>query len=83
MAIGLASVMLAVVANSFVQTGSILGLIIGLFAALFFHTLNFALGVFGPSIHSLRLHYVEFFGKFYEPQGTAFRPFRKLGGEEV
>jgi len=83
MAIGLASVLLAVLANSFVQTGSILGLILGLFAALFFHTLNFVLGVFGPSIHSLRLHYVEFFGKFYEPQGTAFRPFRKLGGEEV
>jgi len=80
MAIGLASVMLAVVANEFLRTAPLL---LGLFAALFFHALNFALGVFGPSIHSLRLHYVEFFGKFYEPQGTVFRPFRKIGGEEV
>jgi len=80
MAIGLASVMLAVVANEFLRTAPLL---LGVFAALFFHVLNFVLGVFGPSIHSLRLHYVEFFGKFYEPQGTVFRPFRKIGGEEV
>jgi V/A-type H+-transporting ATPase subunit I len=44
--------------------------------ALLFHLINFVLGVFSPTIHMLRLHYVEFFGKFYSPGGSQYRPFR-------
>ena len=43
--------------------------------ALLFHLVNFALGIFAPTIHGLRLHYVEFFGKFHSPGGQAYRPF--------
>jgi V/A-type H+-transporting ATPase subunit I len=74
MAIGTASVMLAVVANEMV--GAMGSAVVGLLFALLFHLVNFAIGLFSPAIHALRLHYVEFFGKFYSPGGTPYRPFR-------
>jgi V/A-type H+-transporting ATPase subunit I len=73
MALGTASVVMAVVANRMV--GAIGGVLVGVLFALLFHLVNFALGVFGPTIHALRLHYVEFFGKFYSPGGVRYRPF--------
>jgi V/A-type H+-transporting ATPase subunit I len=75
MAIGTASVILAVVANRMV--GSMGSTAVGLLFALLFHLVNFAIGVFSPAIHALRLHYVEFFGKFYSPGGRAYEPFRR------
>lgn len=39
------------------------------------HTLNLLLQSLGGMIHSLRLQYVEFFGKFYTGGGRAFAPF--------
>ncbi|HDY89691.1 MAG TPA: hypothetical protein ENH82_16455, partial [bacterium] len=61
MAIGLASVILAVVANRLAEESN------NIFAAILIgfviHLINFVMGVFSPTIHSLRLHYVEFFGK--------------------
>jgi V/A-type H+-transporting ATPase subunit I len=74
MALGTASVMLAVVANQFV--GAFGGAVVGVLFALLFHLVNFVLGVFSPTIQALRLHYVEFFGKFYSPGGVEYRPFR-------
>jgi V/A-type H+/Na+-transporting ATPase subunit I len=71
-AIGLASVYLARVAN---ELGAIGPLWLGVAVASLFHALNLALGAFSPSIQSLRLHYVEFFGKFYDEGGEPYRPF--------
>ncbi len=73
MALGTASVMLAIVANQMV--GAVGSTAVGLLFALLFHLVNFAIGVFSPAIHTLRLHYVEFFGKFYKPGGRRFQPF--------
>jgi len=73
MAIRTASVMLAVVANQMV--GAVGSTAIGLVFALLFHLVNFAIGLFSPAIHALRLHYVEFFGKFYSPGGRRYEPF--------
>jgi V/A-type H+-transporting ATPase subunit I len=73
MALGTASVMLAVVANRMV--GALGSVLVGALFALVFHVINFAIGIFGPTIHALRLHYVEFFGTFYSPGGLAYRPF--------
>lgn len=50
-------------------------------AALIFvvgQTFNFALQSLGAFIHSLRLQYVEFFGKFYVGGGKEFIPFRVM-----
>ncbi|MCU0621326.1 MAG: hypothetical protein MUC69_07480 [Gemmatimonadales bacterium] len=72
MALGTASVMLAIVANEMVGTmGSVL---VGVLFALLFHLVNFGLGLFSPTIHALRLHYVEFFGTFYSPGGVKYEP---------
>ncbi len=66
--------MLAVVANRMV--GALGGVVVGVVFATLFHLVNFALGVFSPTIHALRLHFVEFFGTFYSPGGLMYRPFR-------
>jgi V/A-type H+/Na+-transporting ATPase subunit I len=71
-AVGLASAYLAVVANELAVLAPIW---IGLFIAAFFHALNLALASLSPMIQALRLHYVEFFSKFYEGGGQPFRPF--------
>ncbi len=73
MALGVASVMLAVVANRLAGAMGVAA--VGIAFALLFHLINFALGIFSPTIHALRLHYVEFFGKFYSPGGIEYRPF--------
>ena len=74
-AIGLSSVYLAQVANELAGlTGNLL---IGLIIAGLFHALNLVLGTFSPTIQSLRLHYVEFFSKFYQGGGQPFRPFQR------
>ncbi|MBE0500921.1 MAG: ATPase [Desulfuromonadales bacterium] len=75
MAIGTTSVLLAVIAN---RLGGMTGdVIAGLLVAGLLHTFNLILGVFAPTIHALRLHYVEFFSKFLEVGGRRFAPLDK------
>lgn len=73
-AIGLASVYLAQVAND--MAGKVGSLVVGAIVAVLIHALNLVMGAFSPTIHSLRLHYVEFFRKFYEGGGKPYKPFR-------
>jgi len=74
MALGTASVMMAMAANRMV--GAMGSMVVGILFGLLFHLVNFALGMFSPTIHSLRLNYVEFFGTFFSPGGVPYRPLR-------
>jgi V/A-type H+-transporting ATPase subunit I len=75
MAIGLTSVLLAFVAN---RLGGLSGdIALGILIGGLLHALNLALGIFSPTIHAIRLHYVEFFGKFIEHGGRRFEPLKK------
>ncbi len=47
----------------------------GLALAILLHALNFTLGLISPTVAALRLHYVEFFDKFYDEGGVPYRPF--------
>jgi len=77
MAIGTASVVLAIVAN---KLGGLAGnAILGILVAGMIHIINIFLGILSPTIQSLRLHYVEFFSKFYQPGGRRYEPFKKTG----
>ncbi len=79
MALGLVSIAFAEIANDMPEMlgGGTIGLVIGIPAAACVHVLNIGIGVFSPTIHSLRLNFVEFLPKFYEPQGRSYKPFRK------
>jgi len=79
LALGLATGVIAQVVNTMGSLfgGGPVGFIILLVVFVFGHILNFAINVLGAFIHSSRLQYVEFFGKFYEDGGEPFDPFRK------
>ena len=42
----------------------------------FGHLFNLAINLLGAYVHTCRLQYVEFFGKFYEGGGREFSPFK-------
>lgn len=54
------------------MTGPVAGIIIGILG----HTINLLINALGAYVHTSRLQYVEFFGKFYEGGGKAFDPFK-------
>jgi V/A-type H+-transporting ATPase subunit I len=73
MAIGLTAVLLANVAN---QLSGLTGdIVLGVIVGGIIHVISLVIGVFSSSIHSLRLHYVEFFDKFIELRGRSYNPF--------
>lgn len=60
--------------------GSLMGSVAGFVGAwvilLLFHAFNLFLSGLSGYVHTMRLAYVEFFGKFFEGGGIAFRRFR-------
>lgn len=79
LALGLATGVIASVIN---QMGSmlgngILGAVLFTIIFIFGHLFNLAINLLGAYVHTCRLQYVEFFGKFYEGGGREFMPFRQ------
>lgn len=77
--LGLASTSIAQVFNFLASMGgkSVVGVIMFIIISLLGHSLNFGINALGAFVHSCRLQYVEFFGRFYEGEGRAFKPFNK------
>jgi V/A-type H+-transporting ATPase subunit I len=80
MAVGLAGAIFADAINAIVADIGFVGLAV--VVAVLLHSLNFVICAFSPTIHALRLNFLEFFGKFYETGNKKYDPFTKTGGEE-
>lgn len=79
LALGLATGVIAEVVNQMgsMMGNSVFGIIVFIIVFIAGHILNLAINLLGAYVHTCRLQYVEFFGKFYEGTGRAFKPFRK------
>jgi len=74
MAIGLSSVILADLARDIYGASEVA--LIGAAGAVSIHAVNFVMGVYAPAIQAVRLHYVEFFGRFYDAGGVSYSPLK-------
>ncbi len=77
-AVGLASAILAEIANKFIELVPVP--LFAILVGIVFHILAFVLGIIDPTIQGMRLQFVEFFTKFYVPATRIFKPLKKGGG---
>ncbi|MEG0792726.1 MAG: V-type ATP synthase subunit I [Lachnospiraceae bacterium] len=77
LALGLATGVIASVINQMgsMVGNSIFGIIVFIIVFVAGHLFNMAINLLGAYVHTNRLQFVEFFGKFYEGGGRAFHPF--------
>lgn len=78
MALGMASAVIASVVNILATLvgPSIVGFPVMVLIVLFGHAVNLGINLLGTFVHTSRLQYIEFFGKFYEDGGKVFKPIR-------
>ncbi len=78
LALGLATGVIANVINmmaTMAGSGAV-KVIIFIVVFIFGHLLNLAINMLGAYVHTNRLQFVEFFGKFYDGGGEPFKPFK-------
>ena len=80
LALGLATGVIANVINMMASMNgkSVVGAIIFVVVFILGHTLNILINLLGAYVHTNRLQYVEFFGKFYDGGGKPFTPFKAI-----
>ena len=76
LALGLAAAVMAQVFNLLATMGgpTPVGFVILVVVLLIGHVLNIAINLLGSFVHTSRLQYLEFFGKFFEDGGVGFDP---------
>jgi len=76
LALGLAAGVIAQVVNilATMKGASFMGFIMLILVFCVGHLLNLVINVLGTFVHTSRLQYIEFFGKFYEDGGVPFKP---------
>lgn len=79
MAVGLSD---AIFASAINKLGETMPLPVTIVVLVLMHGLHLILAAFTPTIHALRLNFLEFFGKFYEATKHEYKPFQKTGGEK-
>ena len=77
LALGLATGVIASVINSMgsMAGSGVVGAVVFILVFIVGHVLNLLINLLGAYVHTNRLQYVEFFGKFYEGGGRPFNPF--------
>ena len=80
LALGLATGVIANVINMMasMKGNTVIGTIVFIVVFIFGHILNLAINLLCAYVHTNRLQYVEFFGKFYDGGGEAFKPFKTI-----
>ena len=80
LALGLATGVIANVINMMasMKGNTVVGIIVFIIVFIFGHILNLAINLLGAYVHTNRLQYVEFFGKFYDGGGNSFKPFKTI-----
>jgi V/A-type H+-transporting ATPase subunit I len=73
-AMGLATAVIAQVVDTMAFDSNIIGMILILIVG---HTFNIAMNSLGGFIHTARLQFVEYFGKFYTGGGRTFVPYAR------
>ncbi|MBP1755524.1 MAG: hypothetical protein H6Q59_1922 [Firmicutes bacterium] len=78
LALGLATGVIGMVINKMAAMAGkgIVGPLVFTIIVIGGHMLNLAINALGAYVHTNRLQYVEFFGKFYEGGGRTFNPFK-------
>ncbi len=76
LALGMVAGVIAKVINMITALGNagVIGFVFMLIVLLLGHGLNLLINILGTFVHTARLQYIEFFGKFYEDGGTPFTP---------
>jgi len=82
MALNLTGALMGQVFNTLslsVMKSGLLGAVFGVLMFVLFQVFNFAISALGAFVHSIRLVFLEMYGRFYEGNGELFKPLRRIG----